>query len=89
MKLSFPNPSRSFDAGKSRVLFWGYDRAIEVSFYVEADALKRLCPEMSSAETGFLQAFDAARMRIHEVASKVYVRGGKGTYSYILAAKDF
>ena len=89
MKLSFPNPSRSFDADKSRVLFWGYDSAIEVSFFVEADALKRLCPDMSSAETGFLQAFDATRKRIHEVANKVYVRGGKGTYSYILAAKDF
>ena len=89
MKLSFPNPSRSFDADKSRVLFWGYDSAIEVSFFVEADALKRLCPEMSSAETGFLQAFDAARKRIHEVANKVYGRGGKSTYSYILSAKDF
>jgi hypothetical protein len=89
MKLSFPNPSRSFDADKSRVLFWGYDSAIEVSFFVEADALKRLCPEMSSAETGFLEAFDTAQKRIHEVANKVYVRGGKGTYSYILAAKDF
>jgi hypothetical protein len=89
MKLSFPNPSRSFDADKSRVLFWGYDSAIEVSFFVEADALKRLCPEMSSAETGFLEAFDTAQKRIREVANKVYVRGGKGTYSYILAAKDF
>ena len=56
---------------------------------MEADALKRLCPEMSSAETGFLEAFDTAQKRIHEVANKVYVRGGKGTYSYILAAKDF
>jgi len=89
MSLSFPNPSRSFDADKNRVLFWGYDSAIEVSFFVEADALKRLCPEMSGAETGFLQAFDAARKRIHEVANKVYVRSGKGTYSYILAATDF
>ena len=89
MSLSFPNPSRSFDAGRNRVRFWGYDSAIEVSFFVEADALKRLCPEMSSAEAGFLQAFDTARVRIHEVADKVYVHGGKGTYSYILAAKDF
>ena len=89
MKLSFPNPSRSFDADKSRVLFWGYDSAIEVSFIVEADALKQLCPEMSSAETGFLQAFDTARQRIHAVANEVYARGGKGTYSYILAATDF
>jgi hypothetical protein len=89
MRLTFPNPCRSFDAGRSCVCFWGYDSAIEVSFFVEAGALKRLCPEMSSAETGFLQAFDAARKRIHEVADKVYVRGGRGSYAYTLAADDF
>ena len=89
MKLSFPNPSRSFDESKNRVLFWGYDSAIEISFFVEADALKRLCPEMGSAETGFLQAFDTARTRIYEVANKIYGSGGKGSFSYILAAKDF
>lgn len=89
MRLSFPNPSRSFDASRSRVLFWAYDSAIEVSFYVEADALKRLCPQMNGAEAGYLQAFDASVSRIHEVADKVYGRGNKSSYSYILAAKDF
>jgi hypothetical protein len=89
MRLSFPNPSRSFDAGKNRVCFWAYDSAIEISFFVEADALKRLCPEMGGAETGFLEAFDSTRQRIHEVADKVYGRGGKGSYAYVLAAKDF
>ena len=89
MRLSFPNPSRSFDASRSRVLFWGYDSAIEVSFFVEANALERLCPEISGAETAFLKAFDAARNRIHEVADKVYVRDRKGSYAYILAADDF
>ena len=89
MSLSFPNPSRSFDASKSRVCFWGYDRNIEVSFFVEADALKRLCPDMTGAETGFLKAFDAVRNRIQEVADKVYARGRKGSYSYSLAAEDF
>jgi hypothetical protein len=89
MRLHLPNPSRSFDAGKSRVLFWGYDSAIEVSFFVEADALKRLCSEMGDAEAGFLQTFDTSVNRIHEVADKDYGRGGKGTYAYILAAKDF
>ena len=89
MRLSFPNPSRSFDASRNRVRFWGYDRAIEVSFFVEADALKRLCPDMGSAEAGFLQAFDGALNRIHEVADKVYGHGGKGSFAYVLAAKDF
>ena len=53
------------------------------------DALKRLCPDMSDAESGFLQAFDAALNRIHEVADKVYARGGRGSNAYILAAEDF
>lgn len=91
MKLNFPNPSRSFDESSERIRFWGYDRAIEVSFFVEGEALKRLCPDMGAAETGFLQAFDQVRSRIHEVADKVYVRGGrgKGAYAYVLSAADF
>jgi hypothetical protein len=89
MSVSFPNPSRSFDVSRSRVCFWGYDSAIEIAFFVEADALKRLCPEMGGAETEFLKVFDAARKRIHEVADKVYVRSGKGSYAYSLAAEDF
>ena len=89
MRLSFPNPSRSFDASHSRVCFWGYYSAIEITFYVETDALKRICPEMSSAETGFLQAFDTARQRIHEVADKVYGRRNKDSCAYVLAAEDF
>ena len=89
MRLSFPNPSRSFDVTKSHVCFWGYDSAIEVSFFVNADALKQLCPKMDGTEPGFLNAFDAARNRIHEVANKVYVGGSKGTYVYTLSADDF
>ena len=89
MKLSFPNPSRSFDVARNRVCFWAYDNTIEISFYVEADALKRLCPDMSNAEMGFLQAFDSARARIYEVAEKLYGTGGKGSFSYTLVAKHF
>ena len=89
MKLSYPNPCRSFDASRRHVCFWGYDSTIEISFYVGMDALKRLCPDMSDAESGFLQAFDVALNRIHEVADKVYTRAGKGSYAYILAAEDF
>ena len=88
MKLSFPNPSRSFDASKNRVLFWGYDKTIEISFFVELDALKRLCPDMTSVEAGFLQAFDNARTRIYEVADKIYESGTKRSLSYVLAAKE-
>ena len=89
MPLSFPNPSCSFDATKNRVDFWGYDNVIEVSFHVESDALKKLCPQMGDAEAEFLKAFDTVRKRIYDVAEKVYTRGGKTSYAYILAAKDF
>ncbi len=89
MVLSFPNQSRSFDAMRSGVRFWGYDSAIEISFFVEADALEKLRPELSCAEAGILEAFDAERERIHEVADKVYVRSHKGSYAYVLAAGDF
>jgi hypothetical protein len=89
MGLNFPNQSRSFDAARGRVRFWGYDSAIEISFFVEAAALQKLSPEMCGAESGFLNAFDAARDRIHEVAGKVYLRGHKGLYAYVLAAEDF
>ena len=88
MKLSFPNPSRSFDATSNRVRFWGYDNAIEVSFLVEGDALRKLCPGMNHVEAGFLEAFDNARTRIHEVAEKVYARSGGGSYVFCLAAED-
>jgi hypothetical protein len=89
MRLSFPNPSRCFDASSRRVCFWGYDQTIEVSFFVGMEALKRLCPDMSDAESGFLQAFDGARNRIHEVADKVYARGGKASCACILTAENF
>jgi hypothetical protein len=91
MKLIFPNPSRSFDESGNRVRFWGYDRTIEVSFFVEVAALKRLCPGLGSPETGFREAFDKARNRIYEVANEVYQRGGKakGAYTYVLSVADF
>jgi hypothetical protein len=41
---------------------------------------------MGDAEAGFLKAFDSVQKWIHEVAEKIYGRGGKNTYSYILAA---
>ena len=91
MRLNFPNNSRSFDANRSRVCFWGYDSTIEISFFVEAEALKALCPEIESVEKEYLKAFDTSLERIHKVADKVYVHGGKGkgTYTYILEADDF
>jgi hypothetical protein len=88
MKLSFPNPCRSFDASNGRVCFWGYDRTIEIAFFIGEDALRRLCPDMAGAEAGFLTAFDAVRERIHKIADQVYVRAGKGSIACMLAVED-
>lgn len=92
MTLNFPNESRSFDANRNRVRFWGYDGAIEISFFVEADALRKLgplSPESSDVEALFLQVFDAARERIYKVADNVHTRRPSGSYAYSLAAADF
>jgi hypothetical protein len=77
MALNFPNRSRSYDARKSLIRFWGYDSALEISFF----------PQTKNVEAGYLEAFDAARDRIHEIARKVYSRNRQG--AYLLAAVDF
>ena len=87
--LNFPNESRSFDETRNRVCFWGYDSAIEISFYVTADTLQAIHPEMEGTAEGILQSFDDARERIHEVADIVYAARHKGSYAVNLIAGDF
>ena len=87
MTLSFPNQSRSYDATRRSVRFWGHDSAMEASFFVNADALKRIKPDMSLDEDGLLSAFDLNRTLIYATAAKVYDRRRKGSYD--LTAADF
>lgn len=87
MALTFPNRSRSFDATRRAVRFWGYDSAMEASFYVTEDALKRVQPDMRFDEAGLLGAFDSNRELIYRAAVKVYGRGHKGSYD--LTRSDF
>lgn len=89
MTLEFPNQSRSYDGVRNRIRFWGYDSAIEISFFVETEALQKIEPEPMVDEAGFLTAFDSARDKIHLVARAVYRRSGKGVYSCTLSAQDF
>jgi hypothetical protein len=42
MSITFPNPSRSYDASIGAVRFWGYDRAMEASFFVTVAALQSI-----------------------------------------------
>lgn len=85
MAITFPNPSRSFSAARRAVRFWGYDRSIENSFFVTADALERIQPNLRFDEMNVLRAFDANRERIYAIAAKVYARGGKGSYELYAA----
>jgi Protein of unknown function (DUF1488) len=85
MTLNFPNPSRSYDATLRAVRFWGHDGALEASFYVNEDALKRIQPGLRSDEAGILGAFDSHRDLIQAIATKVYGRGRRGSYELIPA----
>jgi hypothetical protein len=67
------------------VRFWGHDGAIEASFYVTEDALKRIQPDLRSDEVGLLRAFDLHRVLIQMAAAKAYRRGRKGSYELIPA----
>ena len=87
MGLIFPNHSRSFDATRDAVRFWGYDSAMECSFFVTRAALKGLTPTVPRDEAALLEAFDANRDLICATAARVYARGRKG--SYVLDASDF
>jgi hypothetical protein len=83
MTLNFPNRSRSYDATRHAVRFWGHDSAMEASFFVTEDALKQIEPSARFDEVGLLGAFDANRDLIYAAAAKVYARGRKGSYELI------
>jgi hypothetical protein len=83
MGLSFPNQSRAYDTTRCAVRFWGHDSAMEATFFVTEDALRRIQPDLRRDAEGLLEAFDSHRQRIHEVAVKVYGRGRKGSYDLV------
>jgi len=85
MAINFPNSSRSYDATRQAVRFWGHDRSMESSFFVTADALKRMQPDLLSDATGLLRAFDINRERIYAMAARVYARGRRGSYELNVA----
>ena len=89
MSISFPNATRSYDPVKGRVRFWGYDGAIEISFFVDENAVRKLYAISNCTEHEVLAAFDAVRKHIHLAAAKVYTRSRKGGYAYSLSASDF
>mgnify|MGYP001595911401 CR=1 FL=1 len=89
--LCFPNPSRCYDEEMQGVRFWGYDRTIEVSFFVAASAFEKINPDMRRGEADYLNTFDNNCKRIRTVANDVYSRRRKDAYifSYALTDSDF
>ena len=85
MTINFPNSSRSYDATRRAVRFWGYDRSMESSFFVMVDALKQMQPNLQPDAVELLRAFDNNRNRIYAIAAKVYARGQRGSYDIYAA----
>jgi hypothetical protein len=83
--IEFPNHSRSYDRTRRAVRFWGHDSAIEASFFISEDALRRIQPDVPFDEQGFLNAFDFNRDLICAAAARVYVRGSRGSYDLVAA----
>lgn len=83
--LDFPNRSRVFDPTRRAVRFWGHDSAMEWSFFVTEDALKRLQPDVTRHEASLLLAFDTHRATIHAAAMKAYNRERKGSYELVVS----
>src|SRR5438270_13111947 len=81
--IEFPNHSRSYDRTRHAVRFWGYDSALEASFFIEEDALRRLQPDAHTNESGFLNAFDFNRDAICAAAARWYVRGSRASYDLV------
>jgi hypothetical protein len=69
--IDFPNHSRSYDLTRRAVRFWGHDSAIEASFFINEDALRRIQPDARPDESGFLKAFDSNRDLICAAAARL------------------
>jgi len=85
MAITFPNLSRSYDATRRAVRFWGYDRSTENSFFIMADTLRQIQPNLRFDAVDILRAFDANRERIYAIAAKIYARGRRGSYDLNIA----
>jgi hypothetical protein len=83
--IDFPNHSRSYDPTRRAVRFWGHDSAIEASFFIEEDALRRIQPDARRDASGFLSTFDSNRDLICAAAARIYVRGSRGSYDLVAA----
>jgi hypothetical protein len=80
MSIAFPNASRSYDATRAAVRFWGSDSTIEAAFLITSNALRQMEPATTFDEASMLAAFDRHRAQICAAAAKAYSRGRKSYY---------
>jgi len=83
--IDFPNHSRSYDRTRHAVRFWGHDSAIEASFFISEDAVRRIQPDARPGASSLLNAFDSNRDLICAAAARIYVRGSRGSYDLVAA----
>jgi hypothetical protein len=81
MVLNFPNPSRTYDASRHCVCFWGYDNSREITFLVDDSVLTKLNANIGSDEPALLAAFDRNRERILSLARIAYKGGPQNRYT--------
>ncbi len=81
MALCFPNPSRSYDASRHCVCFWGYDNAREITFIIDEAVLSAMSASMNSDESSVLAAFDRHRDQILTLARNLYSAGCQNKYT--------
>jgi hypothetical protein len=78
MALIFPNYSRFYDATRRAVQFWGYDSAMEASFFVTEDALQRMF-----SPSGMVEAFRPFPTRGGAAAFlQAFLQEGAGEYGF-------
>ena len=89
--LNFLNLSRSYDEIGHGVRFLGYDKTIEVSFFLEADALSKIHSRTVANKADLLFAFDVNFDQIREVAGNIYSKRRRAShiYSFVLTGSDF
>jgi hypothetical protein len=84
VSLNFSNESRSYDATRLAVRFYGYDGALEASFFVVQDALSKLAGRGVVGEGEGLAMFDANRARIREGPQRLLRVGSQRLLSGML-----
>jgi hypothetical protein len=78
--IELPEPEPLFRYDAPHRAFLGHESAMEFTFFVTEDALKRVQPDMRHDRAGILNTFDNNRELICRTAAKVFARGRKASY---------